>query len=70
MQFSQYCRIETAAGGVGCTPRQFIKAAHGLLSPKGKNRQSREARHAWLREGLAMLGGARDQYNCVMSGSW
>ena len=33
MTLAQYLRIEDAAGGVGCSDRQFIKAAHTLLSP-------------------------------------
>ena len=52
MTFAQYLRIENDAGGVGCSDRQFIKAAHGLLSPDGRKRWLRDARHDWLREGL------------------
>ena len=39
MTYGQYCRIETKAGGVGCSDREFIRAAlyggfltHGALS--------------------------------------
>jgi hypothetical protein len=35
MMFAQYCRIETRAGGVCCTPREFIKSAHKCLTKKG-----------------------------------
>jgi hypothetical protein len=54
MTFAQYLRIENDAGGVGCSDRQFIEAAHGLLSPDGRKRWLRDARHAWLRDGLEM----------------
>ena len=54
MTFAQYLRIETAAGGVGCSDRQFIKYAHVLLSPDGRKRWLRDARHEWLRDGLEM----------------
>lgn len=52
MTYTQYCRIETKAGGVSSTPRQFIKAAHTVLSKIGRTRTCRTARHIWLREGL------------------
>lgn len=52
MTYAQYCRIETKAGGVSYTPRQFIKAAHTVLSEAGKSRLLRDGRHAWLRAGL------------------
>ena len=55
MTYAQYLRIETKAGGVSATPRQFIKAAHSLLSDQGKSKDRREWRHQWLREGLAYL---------------
>ena len=70
MMFAQYCRIESKAGGVSCTRREFIRAARTLLTPKGRTcRRTRDARHAWLREGLAMRADARKQYVDVMRGN-
>jgi hypothetical protein len=54
MTYGQYCRIEDSVGGIAlATPRAFIRAARRLLSDKGKSRESRDQRHAWLRSGLA-----------------
>ncbi len=52
MMFAQYCRIETKAGGISATNRAFVRAAHSLLSNRGKSQQMRLMRHRWLREGL------------------
>ena len=52
MLYSQYLRIETIAGGVGCTDKQFIAACHSLLKNKF-SRAERNDRHAWIRDGLA-----------------
>lgn len=54
MMDSQYRRIERKAGGVHATPRQFIRAAHGLLHPTARARSVRTLRHRWLREILSM----------------
>ena len=62
MTFAQYCRIETAAGGVRCSSRDFIRAARALLSCEGKSRAMRNARHIWLRDGLDQLENARRAY--------
>ena len=68
MSFAQYCRVETLAGGVACTPREFIRAAHSLLNDAGKTRAHRDARHAWLRDGLKHRDDARGLYRDVMAG--
>lgn len=68
MMFGQYCRIESKAGGVWATRRQMIRAARTLLAPRGKSREQRDARHAWLREMLAMHFDAQVEYMSVMSG--
>lgn len=60
MTHAQYQRIETKAGGTSCTPRQFIKAAHSLISEQGKSRDHRRHRHHWLRRGLAHLDNAQN----------
>jgi hypothetical protein len=55
MTNGQYMRIETAAGGLGASPRAFVREAHKLLSPKGRTRAMRAERHSWIRSGLAVL---------------
>lgn len=55
MPYAQYQRIETKAGGVHCSPRDFIRAAHTLLADSAKTAANRKARHEWLRTGLANL---------------
>jgi len=50
MMYSQYCRIESKAGGVFAPPRRMIKAFRTILSPKGKSRECREYRHAMVAE--------------------
>ena len=63
MLFSQYCRVETRAGGLGCTNVEFIRAAHkSLLSQSRFHHLYRADRHAWLREGLALLAQSRAMY--------
>lgn len=68
MMFAQYCRIESLAGGVWATKREMIRAAHMMLTPLGKSREQREARHAWLREMLDMHHEALVEYMSVMTG--
>jgi len=59
MRYSQYLRVESLAGGVGCSPREFVEAAHSLLAPDAKKHAKRTARHQWLREGLRQRDDAR-----------
>ena len=59
MIYSQYLRIETKAGGVKCTDKQFIKACHSLLSDYGKSRKYRKNRHEWIRAGFNYLNNHR-----------
>lgn len=59
MPYSQYLRIESIAGGIECTPRQFVKACHTRLAPSARGRAKRDVRHAWIRDGLRQLRGAR-----------
>lgn len=69
MPFNEFCRIETRAGGVGCTNVEFIRSAHkSLLRQARFNHLYRADRHAWLREGLALLEKSRQQYVQVMRG--
>ncbi len=63
MLFSQYCRIETMAGGAKCTRLELIRAARTMLSPYGKSRQARDNRHQWMREALNYHSNARNFYN-------
>lgn len=65
MYHGQYQRIESKAGGVGCTARQFIRAAHSKLSPIGRSRAQRSERHEWLRHGLEQLTESRALYRRV-----
>jgi hypothetical protein len=55
MTFSQYCRIETAAGGTRCTNRQFIYAALQLVHDGGMRHEWRDMRHQWIKSGLYIL---------------
>lgn len=61
MTQGQYMRVETDAGGMGCTYRAFVRAAWGMLSPEGKRQGARAARHIWIRDGLDKLESARRQ---------
>lgn len=55
MMHAQYLRIESLAGGVTASPREFIRAARGRLAPAGLSRARRAWRHDWLRSGLRQL---------------
>ena len=68
MMFAQYCRIESLAGGVHASPREMIRAARTMLTPLGKSREQREARHQWLREMLDMHHDAMVTYMSVLTG--
>lgn len=68
MNYGTYCRIESAAGGVGCTVREFIRAARAKLTYWGKSRDAREDRHEWLRKGLKHREDARKMYREVVTG--
>lgn len=64
MMFAQYCRIESRAGGVLSTDRQFIRAALSTLAkPYRYSRKSRKVRHGWLRAGLAIHAKSRIEYS-------
>jgi hypothetical protein len=58
--YAQYCRAERAAGGVGCTTRQFIRGCHTLLNDQSKGRATRSQRHTWLRNMLVERDAARN----------
>lgn len=69
MMYAQYCRIESKAGGCGCTRRQFIRAALSKLKAKARrSRAQREARHLWLLEGLEYHRKSQQLYRTVMRG--
>ena len=60
MPFAQFLRIETLAGGAGCSDRAFIRAAHTLLSPVSRvSGDARPHRHRWIRDGLFILAHVR-----------
>ena len=61
MTYSQYLRIETSLGGIGCTDKQFIQACLDYILPQAKHHNIyRTARHVFIREGLAYLNKARN----------
>ena len=61
MTYSQYLKIETSLGGIGCTDKQFIQACHDYILPQARRHNIyRKARHAFIREGLWCLNEARD----------
>ena len=62
MMHSQYLRIQSKAGSVFCTPKEFIKAAHSVLNKKGKSSQMRKERHLWLRSGLKQMSEQKGIY--------
>ena len=60
MTFAQYCRIETSIGGCSCTNKQFIKACLDYILPQAKHHHLyREARHAFIRDGLGYLNNSK-----------
>ena len=66
MMFTQYCRIESRCGGIGSTDREFIRQAHKVLKKSARRDSNlREARHAWLRSGLAHKRHAESEYRAV-----
>jgi hypothetical protein len=56
---SQYQRIVSKIGGEFCTDKAFIKEARKILSEEGRSREFREARQAWLKQGLEYLSNSR-----------
>ena len=61
MTFAQYLKIETSLGGIGCTNRQFIRACLDYILPQAKHhRLYRDARHAFIRDGLEYLHTAQN----------
>ena len=69
MPYSQYCRIESIAGGVFASDRDFVRAALSLFRPEKRYcRELREVRHEWLMDGLRMMQESRDLNYHVMSG--
>ena len=68
MMHSQYCRLESKAGGCLSSNRDFIRACHSVLTKKGRSYAARIRRHIWLRDGLAQKHKAINQYLSVVSG--
>ena len=61
MTYSQYLKIETSLGGIGCTDKQFIQACLDYILPQAKHHCIyRKARHAFIRDGLTYLNKARN----------
>lgn len=70
MAYPQYLRLETKAGGVTCTEREFIRACHSVLTARGRSRARRAVRHAWLRVGLQHLDNSRALFGLVARGGF
>lgn len=71
MPYSQYCRIESIAGGVMASDRAFIRAARSRLRPdaaRSADPEVRRLRHEYYREGLAMRERARREFVAVTTG--
>jgi len=69
MMFGQYCRIESKAGGVACSEREFVRACLSMIKKRSRYaREFRTDRHVWIRSGLAMRVDARAEYRTIMGG--
>ena len=69
MMYAQYCRLETKAGGVFATDREFIRACRSSIKRNYRgNRTQRKIRHKWIRSGLELKKKASQEYIDVMSG--
>ena len=55
MPHAQYLRIESDAGGVTTSERNFIRHARRRLSKHGRSRESRRWRRRWYLSGLRQL---------------
>lgn len=55
MSHITYCRIETDAGGLGCSDRAFVRAALRKIVRTDKDRNVRKLQHEWIRDGLRQL---------------
>ena len=66
MMQSQYMRVESKAGGVACTNREFIRTAHTVLSKAGKSLAMKKRRHRWLREGLKLKAEYFEYYLAIV----
>ena len=63
MTYLQYCRIETNAGGVACTNREFISACLKYILPQARHHYLyRNDRHKFIRDGLKYLNKSRELY--------
>jgi hypothetical protein len=64
-----YNRIETRAGGAHASPRAFIRAFRGMITPEAKTRAHRAARQQTVRAMLEKRAESIALYNRVMGGS-
>lgn len=63
-----YNRIETRAGGAHASPRAFIRAFRGMITPEAKTRAHREARQQTVRAMLEKRDQSINLYSRVMRG--
>jgi len=68
MMYAQYLRLESKAGGVACTNREFIRACLSVVKKSARGYRWSESRKAWLRDGLKLLDEARTLYGLVTRG--
>lgn len=55
---AQYMRIESIAGGIPATDRQFIRACHSIMSKRARKQHGfRRMRHGFIRTVLAKRDG-------------
>jgi len=71
MTFKQYCKIESLAGGVGCTNRQFVKACIDYILPQARHHHLyRIGRHEFIRQGLELLEQSKAEFYKVNIGNF
>tara|TARA_B110000444_G_C18536902_1_gene453863 strand:- start:39 stop:263 length:225 start_codon:yes stop_codon:yes gene_type:complete len=71
MTYRQYCQIESLAGGIGCTNRQFIKACIEYIIPQARHHYIyRSERHKFIRKGLQRLEKSRSNFYKVNIGNF
>ena len=59
MMSSRYLRIETKAGGVMCTDREFIKACRSMFNAYGLSHWCRDSRHEFIRDAMGTRNAVR-----------
>ena len=63
-----YNRIEEKAGGAHASPRAFIRAFRGMITPEAKTRANRQRRQNTIRAMLEKREQSINLYHRVMRG--